>query len=146
MVIAHENVTNALADDKGDVYYLLKKGLESYKNADYDSLEFLKGVSYTPVQRNKGIDAFLKSTYKDIPIPIRIQRPGETIEKAACSLFKAGKSKKAEIMILVAIEDTPSLFKMELPKEIHIIPSVSLSIKRTLNDLQQQHAELIENV
>lgn len=113
---------------------LLKKGLDSYRTANSSALALLSGISHTPVQRNKGIDAFLSEVYKGLPIPVRVQRCGETIGEAAFALYNAGKSKELRRMILVATEDTPSLLEMEVPEGVQVISSAALSISRILQE------------
>lgn len=114
---------------------LLKNGLESYKTANAEALSLLNGIAYTPVQRNNGIDALLEETYRGVPILVRVQRQGETAAEAASALHKAGKTKKARRMILVAIEDMPSLLEVGIPEEVQVVPSAALSINRLLKDL-----------
>jgi site-specific DNA-methyltransferase (adenine-specific) len=61
---------------------LLKNGKEAYRNQDGAILDILKEIDAEPVQRNKGIDGFLRIDGKMKPIPVRIQRSTETIEYA----------------------------------------------------------------
>ena len=117
---------------------LLKNGLESYKNANYDALTLLNGIPHTPVQRNSGIDALLEQTYEDVPIPVRVQRHGETLGEAAAALHKAAKSKKARRMFLIVTEDQPCLFPSSIPAEVVIITSVALSISRELRAFRDE--------
>ena len=116
--------------------HLLKKGVDSYKTASSQALALLNGISHTPVQRSNGIDAFLEETYRGVPIPVRVQRHGETVAEAALALYKAAKTKKAQRMIVVAIEDIPSLLESVIPEEVQIIPSAVLSISRFIQDLR----------
>ena len=115
---------------------LLKKGLDSYKTASDKALALLNGIAHTPVQRSNGIDAFLEETYQGVPIPVRVQRHGETVAEAALALYKAAKTKRARRMILIAIEDRPSLLESAIPEAVHVIPSTALSISRFLQNLQ----------
>jgi hypothetical protein len=39
-------------------------------------------------------------------------------------------------MILVAIEDIPSLFELEVPKDVQVVSSATLSISRILKGLR----------
>ncbi len=114
---------------------LLKNGMDSYRNANVGALLLLSGIPHTPVQRNKGIDAFLIKTYRGVPIPVRMQRHGETLADAACALHKAAKTKRAERMILIATEDQPALFVQNIPEEIVIVPSAALGIARSIRSI-----------
>lgn len=115
---------------------LLKNGLDSYRTANSEALSLLNGIAHTPVQRNKGIDAFLEEVYQGVPIPVRIQRHRETIAEAALALYGAGKTKGAHCMVLIAIEDVPSLLDMEIPEGVQVIPSAAMSINRFLDSLR----------
>ena len=117
---------------------LLKNGIESYRNANGKALSLLDGVPHTPVQRNKGIDAFLMETHKGVPIPVRVQRHGETVAEAASALYKAARTKKARRMILVATEDQPSVSEMEIPRDVLVVTSAALSISRTIQSLRDE--------
>jgi len=68
---------------------LLKNGKEAYKNQDSDILDILREIDAEPVQRNKGIDGFLRIDGKMKPIPVRIQRDTETVEHAKKQLRTA---------------------------------------------------------
>ena len=82
---------------------LLKSGRDAYRTADQEALALLKGLDIVPVQRNRGIDAFLKDDIDGRPLPIRVQRLDETIPEAAAQLYKAAKTKGAPLMFLSAI-------------------------------------------
>ena len=115
---------------------LMKVGADSYRNADAEALALLNGIPYIPVQRNNGIDAFLKVTFDGGPIPVRIQKHGETLSDAASALHKAGSTKNAKRMILIATEDVASLWHNEtIPDEIVVVDSASLSIRRLILDV-----------
>lgn len=116
---------------------LLRNGIDSYKTANESALSYLRGIQYTPVQRSNGIDAFLLETYAGVPIPVRIQRRGETIIEAANALHNAAKTKKALRMILIAVEDQPSLFEGDIPDEVIVINSTALSIARAVTGLRE---------
>ncbi|MBX7219441.1 MAG: site-specific DNA-methyltransferase [Blastocatellia bacterium] len=134
--LTRQRLANPIKTDSN----LLKNGIEAYKNADTDALSFLTGIPHVTVQRNKGIDAFLKTTVRGVPIPVRVQRSGETIREAASALYKAARSKRITHMILVATEPQPSLFEIEIPEGVVLIPSVAFSITRTIEKLKTEEA------
>ena len=116
---------------------LIKVGVDSYRNANDEALSLLNGIPYIPVQRNNGIDAFLKTTFDDLPIPVRVQKHGETLAEAAAALYRAGMSKNAKRMILIAIEDVTTLWEdSALPDEIVVVESASLKIRRLVTELE----------
>ena len=53
---------------------LLKNGKHSYKNQSDKIVSLLEEIDAEPMQRNKGIDGFLKIDGKMKPIPIRVQK------------------------------------------------------------------------
>ena len=109
---------------------LLKRGREAYKNANKDALALLQGLALVPVQRNKGIDAFLQDVIDDCPIPVRVQRSDETIMEAAQRLYKAAKSKQAPVMFLVALKEGRYFsFGNDLPPKVVVIEAPALLIK-----------------
>lgn len=117
--------------------HLLKKGRDSYKNANEDGLVLLKGIEYAVVQRNKGIDAILRDDVNGCPIPIRIQRDNETILDAATRLYNAAKTKNAPVMFLIATKKGGYFPMMaNFPPEVEIINAPSLSISEILEKLQ----------
>ena len=93
----------------------------------------MKGLDIVPVQRNKGIDAFLKDDIDGRLIPIRIQRLDETIPEAAAQLYNAAKTKGAPLMFLIAIQEGGYFpFANELPSEVCIIDGPALSVAKSI--------------
>lgn len=80
---------------------LLKKGRKAYINQDPKIIEFLNRLHITPVQRNKGIDGFLKIRDLVKPIPVRVQKENETLEDALRLLIQACKKNKYQKKILI---------------------------------------------
>lgn len=108
---------------------LLKKGRDSYVNADVSALNLLTGVEFNPVQRNKGIDAILVEQYMNTPVLVRVQKKNETIDEAASLLAKAMKTKKSKRSILVKTSLDEDLFESELDVEgMEIILSPALQV------------------
>lgn len=120
---------------------LMQNGEESYRSADSDAIALLNGIPHVPVQRNCGIDAFLTATCEGVPIPVRVQKRGETISDAAAALYKAGSRKNAKHMILIATDDVPTLWPdYNIPSEIVVINSTSLSIRRLVSEITDEKA------
>ena len=84
---------------------LLKKGKKSYVNQDPKIIELLNRLNIIPVQRNKGIDGFLKIKRFVKPIPVRIQKENETLEDALRLLIQACKKNKYQKKILIKTND-----------------------------------------
>ncbi len=115
---------------------LFIRGRDTYHNADETALTFLQGIEYVPVQRNQGIDAILKEDLDGTPIPIRIQRKGETIIEAGNKLYHASKEKNVRLMFLVA-RNNGGYFILgdDLPPEVVIVNSPALEIRNCLDRL-----------
>ncbi|HEX8073288.1 MAG TPA: site-specific DNA-methyltransferase [Pyrinomonadaceae bacterium] len=117
--------------------HLMDIGRDAYRLADEGALSHLKGLDFVPVQRNFGIDAFLKVGLDSGSIPVRVQREGESLIDAASALHKAAKTKKVIAMILVATQmdlgfDIGSLFP-----EVIIVDTASNAIGKVIRDLKR---------
>ncbi|MEW6348149.1 MAG: DNA methyltransferase [Thermodesulfobacteriota bacterium] len=113
---------------------LLEKGRESYINADQEILRLLDGISFVPVQRNRGIDAILRDDVNGHPILVRIQRPHESLLDAANLLFKAAKGKSAAILFLVITNKEGLLFaESQMFPEITLVDAPSLIMKEIIS-------------
>lgn len=109
---------------------LLKKGKESYQSKSQDEIKILETIGAVPVQRNSGIDGFLKSHYKNQPVPVKIQAKGESIEDCLKKLTVSCKGKKYAMMIVLQTKSeqlNPILAEVYL--DIKIIKSPSLQIE-----------------
>lgn len=113
---------------------LLKKGKKAYHNVNAMVEKLLHSINYVPVQRNSGIDAILKITYKDSPILIRIQKENETLEDAMKSLNKAVNIKNSKKSFLIRTNDIKSLFEHDNKNSnIEIINSTIYEINKLLS-------------
>lgn len=113
---------------------LLQKGRKAYQNVDEEALNIISSLDVIPVQRNQGIDAILKQNYRGKPVPIRVQRHGESLHKALALLDKASQLKGAVKSILVKTSD--DLFNIEvtdIPHHILIIEAPSYTVQKVLN-------------
>lgn len=132
--IARKRIEDPVKSDS----HLLKVGAEAYKSADEQSLALLRGLEFVPVQRNQGIDAFLKDEVNGFALPVRIQRLDETILEAAQKLYRAAKTKNVPVMLLIALREGGYFsFETELPPEIVIIDSPSLLITKLVSELKK---------
>ena len=115
---------------------LLKMGRSTYVNADATALALLTGLDFIPVQRNSGIDAFLKITIDGKSVPIRVQRPDESLAEAASLLNRAAKSKNAARAILIRTSENEDIFStVTFSDFIEIVDATALSVNRKLAKL-----------
>ena len=85
-----ERLANIIKTDS----FLLQKGKKAYQNLDEGCMTIIKSIEAVPVQRNSGIDGFLKEHIDEGAVAIRIQRQDETLSETVGKLLKATKKKK----------------------------------------------------
>ncbi|MFT4732562.1 MAG: site-specific DNA-methyltransferase (adenine-specific) [Gammaproteobacteria bacterium] len=129
---------------------LMKKGRKAFENANVEALQCLVGIEYNPVHRNQGIDAILVEHHQGTPVLVKIQKAGETLQQAKQLLRNAMKVKASKMGFLIQTQPAQeehkfgpqqNTYKQELPDQdagagIHIIETVELSIKRSINNFQ----------
>lgn len=119
--------------------FLLEKGKDAYLNQKEDILEILKSIEAQPVQRNKGIDGFLKIKNQIRPIPVRIQRKEETINKAKALLLQAIEKNGFKLAVLFKTNDLTDSTLFDLPEttseNLFIIEEIS-KIKQLKDELE----------
>lgn len=123
---------------------LLKIGAGAYQTKTAHELAILNQFDCDIVQRNKGIDAFLKKYYKGAPVAIKIQKETETIQEAISLLYAAGVKKRCSYTILILQNMEHALFEASAPSNMIIINSNRLEAEQRLNDLikSEQNIEL----
>jgi len=81
--------------------FLLQKGEDDYIQKTEEEINILKSIDAIPVQRNNGIDGFLKNNHLDKPVAVKIQKQNETLNEAKDKLISAGRKKNCSLMILI---------------------------------------------
>ena len=120
--IANPLKTTSTLMEKGTGCYLTKTPME---NIILSSLEAI------PVQRNSGIDGFLKTHQDGKAIPIKIQKNDETLYEAESKLVQAARKRKCQYMILVRTHNNYGQRRLEQvarDKSLFIIDSLELSV------------------
>ena len=109
---------------------VLSKGIDSYIEKNSFENNLLSLLNAIPVQRNKGIDGFIKND--NALIPIKIQKDSETVDEAIKSLENAVRGKDFPIKILIQTNEkhTASLFDSET--DVKVVKYVDLQIKNLL--------------
>ena len=114
---------------------LLRKGRDSYVQSDEAALAFLHGLPVIPVQRNRGIDAILKTAAGESPVLIRVQRHGESVMDAAELLHKAGQGKQpASLVLIVTDSQQPAGLFDILPTDVLLVNSTARELAERLAD------------
>lgn len=80
---------------------LLKKGKKAYHNLDEKYLTTIKSMGAVPVQRNNGIDGFLKEQLDNGMVAIRVQREEETLDETIAKIEKACRHKQCSYKIII---------------------------------------------
>jgi site-specific DNA-methyltransferase (adenine-specific) len=79
----------------------LMEGKEAYVNKNELMIKILKDMDANVVQRNKGIDGFLKQYYRGKPVSVYIQRPNQPLSEALTLLRTASEKKGVIRKVLV---------------------------------------------
>ncbi|TGN19805.1 DNA-methyltransferase [Leptospira idonii] len=111
---------------------LLNKGLEEYSEKTEKELAILSDINAFPVQRNTGIDGFLKEHLNGSPVPVKIQKENETIDDAIEKLEKASKGKKYSLKILIQTKNNDVSRLFSFPTDVKIIKLLSTQIEDLL--------------
>ena len=119
---------------------LLKKGKSAYKNLTEKQMEILRCFNAVPVQRNSGIDGFLKDYIDDKPVSVKIQRDDETLGEAVNRQIKASMIKRCSFMILVRTHmDHLDIFDFEtIPDNMRIIDTYEVEIDTLINEFKKR--------
>lgn len=107
---------------------LLNRGIEEYSEKTEEEIHILEKLNAFPVQRNSGIDGFLKDHYNGNPVPIKIQKKSETLEDAIDKLEKASKDKKYSLKIVVQTNNETNTRLFTFQSEVKIIKTLSLQL------------------
>ncbi|MBD5523073.1 MAG: site-specific DNA-methyltransferase [Lachnospiraceae bacterium] len=112
--------------------FLLKKGKQAYQNLDDDCMAIIKSIDAVPVQRNGGIDGFLREHIDEGTVAIRIQREDENLSDTVGKLIKAARSKKCSYMVVIRTHyDFIDIFDYnDIPNNLLIIDRYDLQIKK----------------
>jgi len=105
---------------------LLNKGVSDYQEKTEKELAILQNINAFPVQRNCGIDGFLKDHFEGMPVPIKIQGEYETVEYAIEKLEKATLGKDYKMKILIQTRETGISRLFGLQSDVTIIKSLEL--------------------
>jgi site-specific DNA-methyltransferase (adenine-specific) len=108
---------------------LLNKGSDDYLEKSEKELAILSNINAFPVQRNSGIDGFLKDHFEGTPVPVKIQNEYETLEDAIEKLEKASIGKNYSMKIVIQTRETESNRLFDFQTDVEIIKSLELQAK-----------------
>jgi site-specific DNA-methyltransferase (adenine-specific) len=113
---------------------LLKQGVESYIEKTAKELAILEQFNAIPVQRNSGIDGFLKASVDGLPVPIKIQGEHETLEDAIEKLEKASFKKGYPLKIVVQTNEKAGGRLFPLQSNVRVIPTLELQARALVKE------------
>ena len=111
---------------------LLNKGTNEYQEKTEKELAILQNINAFPVQRNSGIDGFLKDHFEGMPVPVKIQGEYETVEDAIEKLEKASYGKGYKMKFLIQTRETGVSRLFGFESDVTIVKSLELQTKDLL--------------
>lgn len=117
---------------------LLRNGESAYQNQSPEVERLLSLIDAVVVQRNNGIDGFLKQDFGGKPVPIRVQRSWESLHEAKAAFKKACQGKGCLRRVLI-VTNAQSNLLLEVDvnfedAELILIDALHLSIDRALRE------------
>lgn len=114
---------------------LLQVGEDAYRTKTKEELAILNILECDVVQRNKGIDGFLKKYYLDAPVAVKIQKSCESFYDAVASLDRAGKKKNCSFTVLVRTTEELIDGAIMIPSNMVIIDGLKLQLNTELSKI-----------
>lgn len=124
---------------------LLNKGTSEYQEKTEKELAILQNINAFPVQRNSGIDGFLKDHFEGLPVPVKIQGEYETIEDAIEKLEKASFGKGYKMKILIQTRETGISRLFGFDYDVTIMKSLELQTKDLLKKNNEDITSVLQN-
>ena len=120
--------------------HLLKKGKAAYKKLTDSQMSILQCMNATPVQRNSGIDGFLRDYINGKPVSVKIQKFDETLNEAVRKQIKSSMVKQCSFMILIRTHiDYLNVFDFAtVPENMRIIDSYEVEMDTLLDEFKKK--------
>ena len=118
--------------------FLLEKGEAEYLNKTETEMNILNNLDAVPVQRNTGIDGFLKSDFNGKLVPVKIQKEHESLSEAKQKLVQAAHKRSCDFMLLIKTHDCKGeQLSMDTEHEnIYVLNSFELSLRKWLSGVE----------
>lgn len=117
---------------------VLFAGIESFSEKDEFQSGVLASLNAIPVQRNKGIDGFIRNDGH--LIPVKIQKESETIDEAIARIEHASRGKSFVAKIVIQTNFRHSLFgagEFFGDTDVKVVPCLGLQIEDALNSVER---------
>ncbi len=124
---------------------LLNKGTNEYFEKTEKELTILQNINAFPVQRNSGIDGFLKEHCDGMPVPVKIQTEHESIEDAIEKLEKATYGKDYKMKILIQTKETGISRLFGFETDVTILKSLELQAKELAVKNNERLTRVLQN-
>lgn len=111
---------------------LLQVGVDAYRTKTGEELTILNMLGCDVVQRNKGIDGFLKKFYLDAPVAVKIQKSYESLSEAINLLNNAGKRKKCSFTVMIRTSEGLVDSEIPIPSNMIVIDGLDLQLNASL--------------
>jgi site-specific DNA-methyltransferase (adenine-specific) len=125
---------------------VFENGRETYEKHDEFVESALAGIDVLPVQRNGGIDAFLKNGNGHGMIPLRVQRPHESLADTVDAVHSAASKKGCSPIIVIQTHEEATLgIDYGIPEDVLIVSASNHAIHKMIaewQDLQTQPTAL----
>lgn len=108
---------------------LLNKGTNGYLEKTEKEIAMLLNINAFPVQRNSGIDGFLKEHFEGKPVPVKIQGEYESVEDAIEKLERSSIGKGYSMKILIQTKESGVSRLFDFQTDVEIIKSLELQTK-----------------
>lgn len=117
---------------------LLNKGIDDYLEKTEKEIALLTEINAFPVQRNSGIDGFLREHFQGKPVPVKIQGEGEPVEESIRKLQRASVGKKYLMKIVIQTNKSEARPLFDLETDVLVIKSLGLQAE----ELKQKAASV----
>ena len=113
---------------------LLRIGADSYKMKTPEEMAILSQFDCDIVQRNKGIDAFLRKRYLGAPVAIRLQRNNEMLQDAIEALDFAARRKGCSFALLVTNNSQSKDIVYTIPNNMIILDKMNVQLENEIQN------------
>lgn len=126
---------------------MLKIGKSAYVKLTDEQTAILRAFHAVPVQRNSGIDGFLKEYINGRPVSVKIQRAEETLREAAEKQMKASRKKQCSFMLLIRTHADGDEFMdfNSIPEDMRVIDSCEMQLEKFLDEINGMGLQKTQN-